>query len=188
MRLWAAKGWNHMQSDLRAVLEQLTDENNDQPIELINDRGEKATFAQMALIPVTTPSPEYEDEFLEHHYALFQPIDENGEDVGNRVIFDFLKDESGEVTVELVDNPYIMRSVMEIYRQRWEEFDNEDEKSVDECESIFGGMLTEEKTDEKSDEPTFAERKEQELIEYSSNSKKEQSKKKGFFGKLFGKK
>lgn len=177
-----------MLSDLRAVLEQLTDENNDQPIELINDRGEKAIFTQMALIPVTTPSPEYEDEFLEHHYALLQPIDENGENVGDRVVFDFLKTESGEVSVELVDNPYIMRSVMEIYRQRGDEFDIEDEEETEECESIFGGVLTEDKVEEKSDQPTFAERKEQELIEYSSAAKEEQGKKKGFFGKLFGKK
>lgn len=177
-----------MLSDLKAVLEQLADENNDQPIELINDRGEKATFSQMALIPVTTPSEEYEDEFVEHHFALLQPIDENGENVGDCIVFDFLKDESGEITVELVHDPYMMRTVMELYRQRGKHFKDDEEAPAEECESIFGGTLTEESSEAEDNEETLVEEKELELQEMASPDKADKGKKKGLFGKLFGKK
>lgn len=172
-----------MKSDLRAVLEQLADENNDQPIELINDRDEKALFSQMALIPVTAPSDEYEDEMVEHHFALLQPIDKNGENVGDCLVFDFLKDESGEVTLELIDDPYAMRTVMELYRQRGKQFEQAEE-SAEVCDSIFGGTLTEEISED--DDDSQIEEKEQELQEFASPSKAEKGKKKGFFGKLFG--
>lgn len=176
-----------MLSDLNAVLAQLTDETNDQPIELINDRGEKARFSQMALIPVTTPSEEYEDEFIEHYFALLQPLDENGENVGDCVVFDFCKNESGELSVELVDDPYVMRAVMELYRQRGKHFKEEDEEPKEECDSIFGGTLTEESEPELSVND-LPENEEQNLQELLADAEKEKKKKKGFFGKLFGKK
>lgn len=178
-----------MQSDLRAVLEQLADETNDQPIELINSRGEKAVFSQMALIPVATPSEEFEDEVIEHNFALLQPLDENGEEVGDRLVFDFVKDAAGEVTVNLIDDPYIMRSVMELYIQRGQQFmDAEEEQSAEECESIFGGTLTEEVQESEEADQSYAEEKEQALKELVSSDKSAEGKKKGFFGKLFGKK
>lgn len=178
-----------MLSDLRAVLEQLTDENNDRPIELINDRGEKAIFSQMALIPVTTPSEEFEDEVVEHHFALLQPINENGENIGDCLVFDFLKDESGEITVELIDDPYMMRTVMELYRQRGKHFKDEDEDgSGEECESIFGGTLTETESEQAESEESLVDEGELTLQEMASPAKTDEGKKKGFFGRLFGKK
>lgn len=178
-----------MLSDLKAILEQLTDENNEQPIELINDRGEKATFSPMALIPVEAPSEEFSDEVVEHHFALLQPLDENGEEVGDRLVFDFVKDATGEVTVNLIDDPYIMRSVMELYIQRGQQFmDAEEERSAEECESIFGGVLTEEAQESEEADQSYAEEKEQALREMVSSDKSVEGKKKGFFGKLFGKK
>lgn len=177
-----------MQTDLRAVLEQLQDENNDQPIELINDRGEKAIFSQMALIPISASSPDYEDEVVEHHFALLQPLNEDGKEMGSRVVFDFIKDENGEIEVKLVDDPYVMRNIMIIYRERGHQFE-EAEEEKEECESIFGGTLTASKEETESfEEEDVSAEKEQELQEYVTPHKDEKQKKKGFFGKLFGKK
>lgn len=177
-----------MQSDLRAVLEQLKDENNDQPIELINDRGEKALFSQMALIPVSAASAEYEDEVVEHHFALLQPLDEQGKEMGSRVVFDFIVDENGEIEVKLVDDPYVMRNIMVLYRERGSQFE-EAEAEAEECESIFGGTLTAAREEVESvEEDDVAAEKEQELRDYVAPRKNDGQKKKGFFGKLFGKK
>ena len=178
-----------MRSDLKLILEQLKDPDNDAPIELENDRGEVARFTQMALIPITTPSEEYEDEMVDHNFALLQSIDENGEEAGDQLIFDFLEDAEGEITVSLVDNPYIMRSVITLYRQRGRLADDEEaEEDRPECDSIFGGTLTgEAEVDEdRADAEEEAAQLEQELIENVAPQKK--TEKKSFFGKLFGKK
>lgn len=179
-----------MRSDLKLILEQLQDPDNDAPIELENDRGEVARFSQMALIPVTTPSEEYEDEMVDHNFALLQPIDENGEEDGDQLIFDFLVDAEGEITVSLVDNPYIMRSVITLYRQRGRLADDvEEEEERPECDSIFGGTLTGEAevVEDRADAEEEAARLEEELISHVAPSKKKKEKK-SFFGKLFGKK
>ena len=180
-----------MRSDLKKILEQLSDPNNDAPIELENDRGEIARFSQMALIPVTTPSEEYEDEMVDHNFALLQPIDENGEESDDQVIFDFVVDEDGEVTVELVDNPYVMRSVITLYRQRGRLADEEpEEEAVEECDSIFGGTLTVEPevADDRAEAEEEAAQLEEELIENVAPEKEVKKENKSFFGKLFGKK
>ncbi|MBQ8287501.1 MAG: hypothetical protein IJX76_01870 [Clostridia bacterium] len=180
-----------MRSDLKKILEQLSDPNNDAPIELENDRGDIARFSQMALIPVTTPSEEYEDEMVDHNFALLQPIDEDGEETGDQVIFDFIMDEDGEVTISLVDNPYIMRSVITLYRQRGRIADEEpEEEEVAECDSIFGGTLTgePEAEDDRADAEEEAAQLEEELISNVVPEKEVKKEKKSFFGKLFGKK
>ena len=177
-----------MKSDLKKILEQLSNPDNDQPIELENDRGEVARFSQMALIPITAPSDEYEDEMVEHHFSLLQPLNEDGEEVGDQVIFDFVQDEDGEVSVELVDNPYIMRSVITLYRQRGRTADVEEEEEIAECDSIFGGTLfgAVETENDRAEAEAEAEQLEEDLI--ASVTPKKQKEKKSFFGKLFGKK
>lgn len=187
----AAKGRKDMLSDLRAVLEQLTDETNDQPIELINDRGEKKRFSQVMLIPITAPSDEYEDEMEEHHFALLQPIDDNGQEIGGKLVFDFVKDEAGEITVQMIEDPYALRNIQMIYRERGNQFRDEDEQAAEEaCESIFGGMLSGDGGEEgiDSEAETLEEAREQELQDFVNPQKEKEGKKKGFFGKLFGKK
>ncbi len=180
-----------MKTDLKKVLEQLSDPQNDAPIELENDRGEVARFSQMALIPVTIPSEEYEDEMEDHNFALLQPIDEAGEEAGDQVIFDFVADDMGEVKVELVDNPYVIRSVIALYRQRGRtaEVDPEEE-TVPECDSIFGGSLfgDPEAEDDRAEAEEEAARLEDELISNATPEKAKKQEKKSFFGKLFGKK
>ncbi len=180
-----------MRSDLKQILAQLSDPENDAPIELENDRGEIARFSQMALIPVTTPSEEYEDEMVDHNFALLQPLDENGEEVGDQVIFDFLLNEDGEITVSVVDNPYIMRSVMVLYRQRGRTAEvNPEEEEIPECDSIFGGTLygESEETEDRVAAEREAEELERDLISDVAPVKQEAKKeKKSFFGRLFGK-
>lgn len=180
-----------MRSDLKKILEQLSDPNNDEPIELENDRGEVARFSQMALIPVTTPSEEYEDEMVDHNFALLQALDENGEETEDQVIFDFVLDEDGEVKISLVDNPFVMRSIITIYRQRGRISDVEtDEKEIAECDSIFGGTLVGEPeiTDDRAEAEEEAAQLEEELIANVAPEKEVKKEKKSFFGKLFGKK
>ena len=180
-----------MRSDLKLILEQLKDPDNETPVLLENDRGETARFAQMALIPITTPSEEYEDEMVDHNFALLQPINDQNEEMGDELLFDFLVDADGEITLSLVDDPFIMRSVMTIYRQRGklaEVEESEEDGDASACESIFGGTLTDETeaADDRAEAEEEAAQLEQELIEMIAPTKKKE--KKSFFGKLFGKK
>lgn len=182
-----------MRSDLKKILEQLSDPENDAPIELENDRGEIARFSQMALIPVTTPSEEYEDEMVDHNFALLQPLNEEGEENGEYVIFDFLLNEDGEVSVSVVDNPYVMRSVITLYRQRGRLADEDPEEEIPECDSIFGGTLfgEAEVVEDRAEAEEEAAQLEEELISNVAPEKPEKEvkkEKKSFFGKLFGKK
>lgn len=179
-----------MRSDLKKILEQLTDPENDDPIELENDRGEVARFSQMALIPITTPSEEFEEEMVDHHFALLQPIGEDGENTGEQIVFDFLLDENGEVSVSLVDDPYVLRDLIIMYRQRgkYAELD-EEERERPECESIFGGTIVGEAADPTDSDAIDQQEEaslEQELA--SDVAPKKTKEKKSFFGKLFGKK
>ncbi len=180
-----------MRSDLRKILEQLSDPENEAPIELENDRGEVARFTQMALIPVTTPSEEDDEVMVDHNFALLQPLNEAGEEAGEVIIFDLLEDEDGEITISLVDNPYIMRSVITLYRQRGRlAEEEEEEEEIPECDSIFGGVLTGEApaTEDRADAEEEAAQLEEELISNVAPNKAKEAEKKSFFGKLFGKK
>lgn len=179
-----------MRSDLKKILEQLTDPENDDPIELENDRGEVARFSQMALIPITTPSEEFEEEMIDHHFALLQPIGEDGEDSGDQVIFDFLQDENGEVNISLVDDPYVLRDLMVMYRERGKFAELEEkEQELPECESIFGGTIVGE-AEGRTETDSFDQQEERSLEkELASDIAPPKTKeKKSFFGKLFGKK
>lgn len=178
-----------MRSDLKKVLEQLTDPENDAPIELENDRGKIARFSQMALIPITAPSEEFEEEMVDHHFALLQPLSEDGENRGEQVVFDFLLDENGEVTVSLVDDPYVLRDLIIMYRQRGKFAEMEEETERPECESIFGGTIVGD-AEETAQSDSLDEQDElaleQELA--SDVAPQKPKEKKSFFGKLFGKK
>ena len=185
-----------MRSDLNLILEQLTDPNNDELIVLENDRGEIKYFSQSALIPITTPSEEFEDEMVDHHFALLRPTNKDGKEIGDLLVFDFIKDEDGNVTIDMVDDPYVMRDLITIYRQRGKkgglmiEDDDEiiEEEMPEECESIFGGVLTGES---KVADPIFddGEKTMEELEEElrADVAPKKEKKKKSFFAKLFGK-
>ena len=186
-----------MRSDLKLILEQLTDPNNDENIVLENDRGEVKYFSQTALIPITTPSEEFEDEMVDHNFALLHPVDENGKEFGDLLVFDFVEDEDGNVSIAIVDDPYVMRNLITIFRQRGKkgELALEDdeatvEEATEECESIFGGVLT---VESKVSDPVFEDDGEKTIEELEEElradiSPKKEKQKKSFFAKLFGKK
>ena len=187
-----------MRSDLKLILEQLTDPNNDENIVLENDRGEVKYFSQTALIPITTPSEEFEDEMVDHNFALMHPVDANGKEIGDLIVFDFVEDEDGNVSISIVDDPYVIRNLTTIYRQRGKKGElalEDDEASMEEeneeCESIFGGILTGES---KIADPVFDDDGEKSIEELEEelrtdiSPKKEKKEKKSFFAKLFGKK
>lgn len=182
-----------MRSDLKQILEQLNDPDNNAPIQLENDRGEVKYFAQTALIPVTTPSEEFEDEMVDHNFALLRPVDENGEEIGDLLVFDFLEDENGQISISIVDDPYVMRDLITIFRQRGKQgeldIEEEDAAPVEECESIFGGTIygEEKSVDAKADDgESTMEALEDELR--ADVAPKKNKTKKSFLGKLFGKK
>ena len=187
-----------MRSDLKLILEQLTDPNNDENIVLENDRGEVKYFSQTALIPITTPSEEFEDEMVDHNFALLHPVDENGKEFGDLLVFDFVEDEDGNVSISIVDDPYVMRNLITIYRQRGkkgeltlEDDEAVEEAKVEECESIFGGTLVGESA---AADPIFDDDGEKTIEELEEelradiSPKKEKKQKKSVFAKLFGKK
>lgn len=182
-----------MRSDLKEILAQLNDPDNSAPIRLENDHGEIKYFTQTALIPVTTPSEEFEDEMVEHNFALLRPADENGEEIGDLLVFDFLVDENEQVSVSIVDDPYVIRDLITIFRQRGKQgeldIDGTEVPEVEECESIFGGTLMGEANAAKAsddDGEKTVEELEDELR--ADVAPKKDKKKKSFFGKLFGKK
>ena len=186
-----------MRSDLKLILEQLNDPNNDELIVLENDRGEVKRFSQAALIPITTPSEEFEDEMVEHNFALLRPVDDNGKEIGDMIVFDFVEDEDGNLTINIVDDPYVMRDLITIYRQRGkkgelvlEDDEADAENAPEECESIFGGTLMGESAGadpifEDDGEKTIEELEEELRADIAPKKAKE---KKSFFAKLFGKK
>ncbi len=181
-----------MRSDLKLILEQLTDPDNDENIVLENDRGEVKYFSQSALIPITTPSEEFEDEMVDHNFALLRPVDANGKEIGDLLVFDFVEDEDGNVTITLVDDPYVMRDLITIFRQRGKkgELVMEEEANAaeaEECESIFGGTILGESkaAKEVDDGEKTIEELEAELR--ADVAPKKTQKKKSFWAKLFGK-
>lgn len=83
----------------------LLDEDCNDPITMIGDDGEPATFAQVAIVP-------YEKEL----YAILKPISGmTGVPDDEAVIFWFTETEEGENYLKLVTDPAILDSVFEIY-------------------------------------------------------------------------
>ena len=186
-----------MRSDLKQILAQMNDPDNNELIVLENDRGEVKYFNCTALIPITTPSEEFEEEMVEHNFALMRPTDKDGKEIGEMLVFDFLVDENEQVSLSIVDDPYVMRDLITIFRQRGKKGDlalitDEDEEASksEECESIFGGTILDESKVSKEIEDD-GEKTEEELedeLRADVSPKKKKKQKKSLLGKLFGKK
>lgn len=186
-----------MRSDLRQILAQMNDPDNNDLIVLENDRGEVKYFNCTALIPLTAPSEEFEEEMVEHNFALLRPTDENGKELGEMMVFDFLVDENEQISLSIVDDPYIMRDLITIFRQRGkkgelalEDDEDDAEERPEECESIFGGtILGESKAKKKpTDDGEKTEEELEDELRADVSPKKKKKEKKSLFGKLFGKK
>ena len=186
-----------MRSDLKQIIAQMNDPDNNELIVLENDRGEVKYFNCNALIPITTPSEDFEDEMVEHNFALMRPTDKDGKEIGELLVFDFLVDENEQVSLSIVDDPYVMRDLITIFRQRGKKGDlaltpdeDENENKPEECESIFGGTILDESgvVAEIEDDGEKTEEELEDELRADVSPKKKKKEKKSFFGKMFGKK
>lgn len=169
-----------MLTDVKKILDQLMDENNWEPIEIVNSKGESARFNQIALLPTTVESQKYVDETVEHNFAILHPLDESGEEIGKPLVVDITVDEDQNYELTVVDDRELISEIMGEYREvrgispddlaEKDEESGEDEDFADDTES------------DESDEDEDAESEE------TGDEDEEKPAKKGFFSRLFGKK
>lgn len=147
----------------------LEDPSDDLPIEIVNSKGESARFAQIALIPMSVdPSNEPEDDIVCHYFAFVQPINESDEPMGEDLIFDLSKHDDGELSIDVVTDQYLITELYTEFRKLRRAKADEDETDIDELDAD---------TDIAEDTDEINETNEVEVKE----------EKKGFFGRLFGK-
>lgn len=157
-----------MKTDLNEILARLEDPSDDLPIEIVNSKGESARFAQIALIPMSVdPSDETEDDIICHYFAFVQPINESDEPMGENLIFDLSKNDNGELSIDVVTDQYLITDLFTEFRKLRRAKSVEDEPEVDEFDT----------------EAEIGEAEETDV----SNEIEVKEKKKGFFGRLFGK-
>lgn len=157
-----------MKTDLNEILARLEDPSDDLPIEIVNSKGESARFAQIALIPMSVdPSDETEDDIICHYFAFVQPINESDEPMGENLIFDLSKHDNGELSIDVVTDQYLITDLFTEFRKLRRAKSVEDEPEVDEFDA----------------EAEIGEEEETDV----SNEIEVKEKKKGFFGRLFGK-
>ncbi|MGM9679920.1 MAG: hypothetical protein ACI3XR_00290 [Eubacteriales bacterium] len=179
-----------MQTDLKALLERMMDENDWEPVELVNDKGESARFSQIALLPASVESSKYVDESVEHNFAILQPLNEQNEEIDRPLIVDIRIDEDGQYDMTLIDNQILIHEIMAEYREvrgitpddLADENDGED--SDENEDSDFADENEEENEQEEEAETDGA----CDSDGSDEEVKKEKPEKKGFFSRLFGKK
>ena len=121
-----------MLTDLNEILKQWLDENDWEPFELINSRGESATFEQIAVFP-------HDDGT----YCIARPVDEYGNPDGTTLIF-IIYDEGGEYKIDVVTDDFVQDMIYDEYRETKGaeiededlDFDDEDEDSLDDEEEF----------------------------------------------------
>lgn len=95
-----------MLTDIRKFLDRLLDEEDWDTVELVNDRGESAFFEQVCLIPES-------DSVM---YAILQPVDENGSELGDEIVFSFTDADTDDVEIDVVTDQYVIRDVYTEYK------------------------------------------------------------------------
>ena len=122
-----------MLTDLSDILKQWMDEDDWEPFELINDRGESASFEQIAVFP-------HEDGT----YAIARPIDKYGNPEGSTIIF-IIYEECGEYKIDVVTDDFVQDMIYDEYRETKGaeiddddfDFDDEDEDEDEDDEDEF---------------------------------------------------
>ena len=123
-----------MLTDLSEVLKQWLDENDWEPFELINSKGESASFDQIAVFP-------HDDGT----YCIAKPLDDYGNPEGSMLIF-IIYEEGGEYKIDVVTDEFVADMIYDEYREtRGAELDDED----------FDFDEDEEDEDELDDEEAF---------------------------------
>lgn len=150
-----------MKTDIKELLDKMLDADDTAPVEIVNDRDEKARFSQVALVPVTVDSEEYEGEKTEHYFAFLQPIDEDDQKTGDTVIFDISVGHGEKYTIDVVTDSYLINELYSEYQKMRKNDDGEEDEALAELD--------------------------EEIAEDIKEAEKPK-KRSGFFGRLFGKK
>lgn len=150
-----------MKTDIKELLDKMLDADDTAPVEIVNDRDEKARFSQVALVPVTVDSEENEGEKTEHYFAFLQPIDEDDQKTGDTVIFDISVGHGEKYTIDVVTDPYLINELYSEYQKMRKNDDGEEDEALAELD--------------------------EEIAEDIKEAEKPK-KRSGFFGRLFGKK
>ena len=126
-----------MLTDLSEVLKVWLDEDDWEPFELINNRGESASFEQIAVF-------QHDDGT----YCISRPVDSYGNPDGATLIF-IIYEEGGDYKIDVVTDEFVQDMIYDEYRETKgadvdvEDFDfddeDEDEDETENEEDEFDG-------------------------------------------------
>ena len=117
-----------MLTDLNEILKQWLDENDWEPFELVNNKGDVATFDQIAVFP-------HDDGT----YCIAKPLDAYGNPEGATLIF-IIYEDGGDYKIDVVTDEFVQDMIYDEYRETRgaevddDDFDFEDEVDDDEDE------------------------------------------------------
>lgn len=100
-----------MEENIKDPIDCLFDEDNNDPIVLLNEKGEEQAFEQIAVIPQSKKT-----------YAILQPIghmDGVGENEG--LVFAIEEFEDGGEYLKLVTDEKIIDEVFDVYEEMWDD-------------------------------------------------------------------
>ncbi|MBR6773494.1 MAG: DUF1292 domain-containing protein [Clostridia bacterium] len=97
------------------ILDTLLDEENNDPIILENERGEKIVFEQIAIIPK-----------VEELYCILKPVEPiDGLEEDEALVFKILENEEGEASLMLETDEDVIDEVFNVYYDLLDEEDGE---------------------------------------------------------------
>ena len=97
------------------ILDTLLDEENNDPIILENERGEKIVFEQIAVIPK-----------VEELYCILKPVEPiDGLEEDEALVFKILENEEGEASLMLETDEDVIDEVFNVYYDLLDEEDGE---------------------------------------------------------------
>ncbi|MBQ7224188.1 MAG: DUF1292 domain-containing protein [Clostridia bacterium] len=97
------------------ILDTLLDEENNDPIILENERGEKIVFEQIAIIPK-----------VEDLYCILKPVEPiDGLEEDEALVFKILENEEGEASLTLETDEDVIDEVFNVYYDLLDEEDGE---------------------------------------------------------------
>lgn len=97
------------------ILDTLLDEENNDPIVLENERGEKIVFEQIAIIPK-----------VEDLYCILKPVEPiDGLEEDEALVFKILENEEGEASLMLETDEDVIDEVFNVYYDLLDEEDGE---------------------------------------------------------------
>jgi len=109
-----------MRTNIREFLDKLLDEENWETLELENSRGEIAYFDQICVLPESDST----------YYAILQPVDAQGDEIDDPMVFVFTNADTDDVNIDIVTDQYVIREVFDEYRllRRADTEDDDDEE------------------------------------------------------------